>query len=658
MLLCAFAPASEAAAGKGSYTLFVLNEPAEGVEAEFNRWYDQQHAQDVLINPTYVDSQRYVASASQLHAGSTAPNKYAIRFTIVSDDIARSLGYIGENIRSGRTVQTDTIARGKGRGGDFVYRALGDVKPGRSAARASGKSGPMRRFLQMQFAAPAQEDAAAFNRRYDTALAPKLAALPGVISVQRFELSPRQLTTKMNIAERYMTLIELQLPDTATIDTMQKTFTALEDQALGNTGKVMGSFTYEHFGPLLAGADVKRERAKAAEAARPGAGLSPTLRASAYIDPPGSTRPVPPTRPRLAPLADKDLDPEKRAAIEHFPAQEGNALRTLAISPPRANQFFPLFNYIENNSALPARDRELLILRTAWLTQNAYLWARHAQRAAQAGLTPSDIRMAASRDSLAFGSFDAVLLTLADELFRNTSVSSRTWSAVTERYGTPRAMDAVVTVTHMTEAGILFNTLGVQPDETTTARLPSDIPYALAPPAKEPALSAARVQPLAGTDLAIRLTLRQNPELAAQWYATPETETVNGRQILPPHDRELAILRMGWNCQAVYEWAQHVGRVGRAREQGLEPRDIAVGVAASGWSERDRTLITAVDEMYRDSTVSDATWRRLTAIYDNNSDGLLAFIARAARYRRVSMTLNALGVQPAADEERLPDLSN
>jgi hypothetical protein len=115
---------------------------------------------------------------------------------------------------------------------------------------------------------------------------------------------------------------------------------------------------------------------------------------------------------------------------------------------------------------------------------------------------------------------------------------------------------------------------------------------------------------------------------------------------------------MGWNCQAVYEWAQHMGRVGRAREQGLEPRDIAVGVAASGWSERERTLITAVDEMYRDSTVSDATWRQLTAIYADNTDGLLAFVARAARYRRVSMTLNALGVQPAADEERLPVLSN
>jgi alkylhydroperoxidase family enzyme len=208
----------------------------------------------------------------------------------------------------------------------------------------------------------------------------------------------------------------------------------------------------------------------------------------------------------------------------------------------------------------------------------------------------------------------------------------------------------------MTEAGILFNTLGVQPDGTTAARLPSDIAYALVLPEKEPALSTARVEPLAGTEPAISRTLRQNPELVAQWYAFQEAETAPGSQVLPPHDRELAILRIGWNCQSDYEWAQHVGRMGRAREHGLEPRDIAVGIAARGWSERDRTLITAVDEMYRDSTVSEATWRRLTAIYD--TDRLLAFVARAVRYRRVSMTLNALGVQTAADEERLPVLSN
>jgi hypothetical protein len=43
---------------------------------------------------------------------------------------------------------------------------------------------------------------------------------------------------------------------------------------------------------------------------------------------------------------------------------------------------------------------------------------------------------------------------------------------------------------------------------------------------QEPALSAARVQPLAGTDLTISRTLLR---------------------------RKLVNLRMGWNCQSVYD---------------------------------------------------------------------------------------------------------
>jgi hypothetical protein len=125
--MCVFASDVYAAAGKGSYTLFVLNDPAPGAEIEFNRWYDQQHAQDVLINPTYLDSQRYAASAQQLRAGAVPPNKYAIRFTIDTDDIARSLGYIVQNLRSGRTVLTNSIDRNSKRDGDFVYRAVTDV---------------------------------------------------------------------------------------------------------------------------------------------------------------------------------------------------------------------------------------------------------------------------------------------------------------------------------------------------------------------------------------------------------------------------------------------------------------------------------------------------------------------------------------------------
>ena len=58
--------------------------------------------------------------------------------------------------------------------------------------------------------------------------------------------------------------------------------------------------------------------------------------------------------------------------------------------------------------------------------------------------------------------------------------------------------------------------------------------------------------------------------------------------------------------------------------------------------------------MYRDTMISDATWERLSEWYDTHQK--ISIAAAAARYRKVSMVLNALGVQPQPDDERFPVL--
>ena len=97
-----------------------------------------------------------------------------------------------------------------------------------------------------------------------------------------------------------------------------------------------------------------------------------------------------------------------------------------------------------------------------------------------------------------------------------------------------------------------------------------------------------------------------------------------------------------------------MGSVGRARERGLEPGWIAQGNDASGWNANERALIVAADEMYRDTMVSDETWASLSQRYDTHQ--LMSIAATVARYRKVSMTLNAFGVQPLPDDEGFPVL--
>ena len=382
--------------------------------------------------------------------------------------------------------------------------------------------------------------------------------------------------------------------------------------------------------------------------------------ARAYTGLPGSVQPHRRLRePRIPPLPAADWTADQRAVVDRYApdGNPGNALRTLARVPALADRIFPFMHYVANESTLSPRHREILILRTAWLAQNAYLWAEHAARAADAGLTGEEIfSVAEGASQERWEPFENVLVGLPDQLFGNSSISEETWGLLSEEYDLHNLMDAVATVADTTTVSILFNALGIQPDAGTTAELPvDDVAYRVVVPAREPPLAAPRVEPVEGPGLRVSRTLRRHEALADAWYTNPGYVMNPERSGLTPHDRELLILRTGWNAQSVYEWAKHVGSVGRARDHGLDPHWIAQGHDAAGWNENERTLIDAANEMYRDTTISDETWSKLAERYTEHQ--LISIVATAARYRKVSMTLNALGVQPLPDDERFPVLA-
>jgi 4-carboxymuconolactone decarboxylase len=262
-------------------------------------------------------------------------------------------------------------------------------------------------------------------------------------------------------------------------------------------------------------------------------------------------------------------------------------------------------------------------------------------------------RVAQGPDTLGWPPIEAELLRLADQLVRNSFVNDATWKSVSAAYDMYHMMDAVMTVTQFTTESLLDNSWGVQPDDWATAagRIPTDVSYRVVVPEREPPLKTARVEPLPGTGLAIGRTFARYPKLAA---ARTGSGYVNRGSKLAPRYREMMILRTGWNCQSEYEWAQHVGSVGRAREHGLDPVRIAQGATAPGWDPFEQTLLRVADELYRDSIVSDQTWNQLAARFDNTM--ITNVIISAANYRMVSMALNALGVAIDPGDEGFPQL--
>ena len=361
---------------------------------------------------------------------------------------------------------------------------------------------------------------------------------------------------------------------------------------------------------------------------------------------------------RITPLPEAEWTDAERALVQKYApdGNPGNALRTLIRVPELADRVFPFLNYVANESTLSARHREILILRTAWLAQNASLWATHASRAAEAGLTVDDVvRIAQGPSSEVWDPFEDALVGLADQLFRNSSVTDETWATLSEHYDLHNMIDAVVTVNDTTALSILFNSFGIQPDDGARARLPTnDVAYRVVVPERAAPLTTPRIEPVEGPGLRVSRTFRRHPAMADAWNANPGYVLNPERSGLMPHDRELLILRTGWNTQAVYEWAKHVGSVRRARDHGLEPLWIAQGQDAPGWNANELALIHAANEMYRDTTVSDQTWDTLAERY--NTHQMMSIVATVARYRKVSMTLNALGVQPLPEDELFPTL--
>jgi len=378
------------------------------------------------------------------------------------------------------------------------------------------------------------------------------------------------------------------------------------------------------------------------------------LIAQVIPEPPGSTEPTRLTAPRIQPLPEEQWTDAHKALVARYgpEVRVGNAFKTLLNVPELLEAVMPFILYITtSDSTLSPRHRELLILRTAWLCQNVYVWADHVPVARIAGVTTEEVhRIAQGPAANGWDPFESTLLSLADELFRNSAVRDTTWSALEARYDLYHMVDAVMTVNEVTLLSMLFNSIGIQPDDSARARFPTGIPYRLTVPDREPPLTAPRVDPIEGPGIRVRRTFARHPRVAETRRGN--SNYVNRISPLTPHYRELLILRIGWNCQAVYEWAKHVGSVGRARDHGLEPEWIAAGPDAPGWNAFEMAHLHAADEIYRDGIVSDTTWNALAERY--NTREMMSVVMTVANYRLVSMSLNAFGVQPLDTDELFP----
>lgn len=147
---------------------------------------------------------------------------------------------------------------------------------------------------------------------------------------------------------------------------------------------------------------------------------------------------------------------------------------------------------------------------------------------------------------------------------------------------------------------------------------------------------------IAGGDVAnIFRTLANHEKLAKRWMVF--ANHILAKSTLSARDREILILRIGWLCEAEYEWGQHVVIGKRAGLTDEEIEAIKQGADAGNWTEHEALLLKATDELKEDAFVSDATWAGLARHYSDEQ--MMDVVFTVGQYNLVSMALNSFGVQ-------------
>ena len=121
---------------------------------------------------------------------------------------------------------------------------------------------------------------------------------------------------------------------------------------------------------------------------------------------------------------------------------------------------------------LPAADRELVILRTAWRCGSWYEWAQHGALAPRGGLSAHDLeRVVEGPMAAGWGPRQRLLIEAADELHDHRVITDHTWESLVTELTERQLIELCLLVGHYEMLAMTLNSLGVEPESTTLAQL-------------------------------------------------------------------------------------------------------------------------------------------------------------------------------------------
>ncbi|MDG2004139.1 MAG: carboxymuconolactone decarboxylase family protein [Novosphingobium sp.] len=115
---------------------------------------------------------------------------------------------------------------------------------------------------------------------------------------------------------------------------------------------------------------------------------------------------------------------------------------------------------LNQNGALPPREREMVILRTAWLVRSPFEWGEHVTYGKELGLTSEEIeRITQGSSAEGWSEHDRAVLRGVEELHGDHALSEETWTILDRTWDEKQLIELPGLVGAYTLTAMLYNTL-------------------------------------------------------------------------------------------------------------------------------------------------------------------------------------------------------
>jgi alkylhydroperoxidase family enzyme len=177
---------------------------------------------------------------------------------------------------------------------------------------------------------------------------------------------------------------------------------------------------------------------------------------------------MPPADPpaRMPQLAPEDFSEQVKEMFARWKegsfkdAEANPVLRTFAHAPRTAELFSALNVHLLVTNSVPLRQRQIAIMRTAWLCKARYMWSSHLRTSMSFGLEPELFKpIQVGAGDPYFTEFERSIIRATEDLVADRLISDANWQALSAEWSHQQLIDFMFTVgAYVLTAGVMRST--------------------------------------------------------------------------------------------------------------------------------------------------------------------------------------------------------